>query len=156
MAISGTSINYSGKKIDLHIMQGVKAPLTTDIAPSFGTISNYCTGVQKLIQRYMIMLLTELGTQETYPDFGSDFLTKLTSSSSVFNISDIQHIFAFANDKVSNEIIAYQIDNVLPEDEQLNVASLIDVISANGGVSLKIQIITQSQDAVEFIIPLPN
>ena len=156
MAISGTSTNYSGRKIDLHIMQGVKAPATTSITPSVGVISNYCTGIQKLVQRYAIMLLTELGSQEPYPEFGSNFLTKLTSSSSIFNVRDVYHIFAFANDKVSKEIIAYQIDNILPEDEQLNTASLLDVVPQSEGVALKIQIVPMSNTAVEFIIPLPN
>lgn len=157
MAISSITTVYTDRKIDLHIMQGVNAPSKSSITPSFGLISNYCTGVQKLIQRYMIMLLTEIGSQENYPDFGSDFLVNLLSSSSVYNRVDLQNLFAFANAKVSKAIIDYQIENELPLDEQLNTASLVDIINiAPGHVSLKIQIIPQTQDAVEFVVPLPN
>ncbi|MEG7795894.1 hypothetical protein, partial [Listeria monocytogenes] len=71
MAIKSITTNYTGRKIDLHIMQGVKAPGSSDISLGFGKISNYCSGVQKLIQRYTIMLLTEIGSQENFPTFGS-------------------------------------------------------------------------------------
>ncbi len=157
MAISGLSTDYSGRKVDLHIMQGVKAPNATAINLGFGKISNYCSGVQKLIQRYMIMLLTEIGSQEEYPTFGSNFITRLTSTSNNYNRTDLQHIFAFANNKVSTEIIAYQVANTLPLDEQLNVARLINIeTTPTGGVALKIQIETATNGAVQFIVPLPN
>lgn len=156
MAISSTSINYSDRKLDLHIMQGVNAPNTSDINPSFGLVSNYCAGVQKLIQRYMIMFLTEIGSQENYLDFGSDFVIKITSTSNNFNRSDLYSLFAFANLKVSDEIINYQINNNLPLDEQLNVAELEEIVSTvDGGVSLKVRIIPRADQPVEFLIPLP-
>jgi len=66
MPISSTTTNYSGRKKDIHIFQGVDPSKVSDINPSFGKISNYCAGVQKLVQRYAICLLTELGSQENY------------------------------------------------------------------------------------------
>jgi hypothetical protein len=156
MAISNTSTNYTDRKLDLHIMQGVQAPNHSSITPSFGLVSNYCAGVQKLIQRYTIMFLTELGSQENYPEFGSDFITKITSTSNNFNRSDLFSLFAFANLKVSDEIINYQIDNNVPLDEQLNVVELEEIVSTpNGGVSLKLKIIPRAEQPVEFLIPLP-
>lgn len=156
MALGALTFNYTDRKLDLHIMQGVNPPNATLITPSFGSISNYCAGTQKLIQRYTIMLLTELGSQENYPDFGSNLLTTLSSTSSVFNKSDLFGIFALANNKVCNELADYQSVNVLPLDEQINVAELEDIINVgNGEVSLKVRIVPRSTQPVEFLVPLP-
>lgn len=156
MAISKISTNYADRKLDLHIMQGVNAPNASNISPSFGKISNYCAGVQKLIQRYTIMFLTEIGSQEDYPEFGSDFITKITSTSNNFNRSDLFSLFAFANQKVSDELFDYQINNDIPLDEQLNVVELNEIVSTpDGGVSLKLTIIPRAEQPVEFLMPLP-
>lgn len=156
MAISKISTNYADRKLDLHIMQGVHAPNASNISPSFGKISNYCAGVQKLIQRYTIMFLTEIGSQEDYPEFGSDFITKITSTSNNFNRSDLFSLFAFANQKVSDELFDYQINNDIPLDEQLNVVELNEIVSTpDGGVSLKLTIIPRAEQPVEFLMPLP-
>lgn len=157
MAIKNITTNYTGRKIDLHIMQGVNAPGSSTINLSFGKISNYCAGVQKLIQRYTIMLLTELGSQEQFPTFGSNLITKLTSTSNNYNRSDLYALFALANLKVCNDIFDYQINNPLPEDEQLSNATLEEIISTtDGGVAMRVKIVTRVVGAVDFLIPLPN
>ena len=157
MAISNITTNYTGRTIDLHIFQGVNAPNASDITPSFGLISNYCSGVQKLVQRYAILLLTELGSQELYPDFGSDLLTKLTSTSNNYNRSDLFTLFALANVKVSDVILAYQIENPLPLDEQLDVATLEEIVTTtDGGVALRVNISTRAVGAIDFLLPLPS
>lgn len=157
MAINSITTNYTGRKLDLHIMQGVKAPLASNISLGFGRISNYCSGVQKLIQRYTIMLLTEIGSQENFPTFGSNLIVKLTSTSNNYNRSDLFALFALANLKVSNDIFEYQINNPLPEDEQLSTASLEDIVTTtDGGVAMRVLITPRTQEAVDFIIPLPN
>jgi hypothetical protein len=155
MAINNITTDYSNRKIDLHIFQGVSAPNASDITPSFGKISNFCTGVQKLVQRYTIALLTELGSQENFPDFGSTLITALTSSSNLYNRVDLYPIFNKANTKVLRDFAAYDRTVSMPVDERLAGARLIEIKSINGGVSMAVQIETYSEDPVTFIIPLP-
>lgn len=103
------------------------------------------------------MLLTELGSQEQFPTFGSNLITKLTSTSNNYNRSDLYALFALANLKVCNDIFDYQINNPLPEDEQLSNATLEEIISTtDGGVAMRVKIVTRVVGAVDFLIPLPN
>lgn len=158
MAISQTlSVDYSNRKIDLHIFQGVNAPNSSDITPSFGKISNFCTGIQKLAQRYTICLLTELGSQVSFSDFGSDLITSLTSSSNLYNRADLYPIFNEANAKIEAEF--YDHDQKYPgapDDERLASAALVDILSTpTGGVALSVELQTYSVEPVSFIIPLP-
>ena len=136
--------------------QGVNAPNSSDITPSFGKISNYCTGIQKLVQRYTIALLTELGSQPNFPGFGSPLITILTSSSNSYNRADLYPIFNRANAKVVKEFFAYDQTANPPDDERLAGASLDSIKSTiDGGVAISVKIQTYATGPVAFVIPLP-
>lgn len=153
--IAAYSKIYTDRKIDLHIMQGIDPPNKSAITPSFGKLTNFCTGVQKLVQRYVISLLTELTSQPTFTDFGTALVSTLTATSSRFNQADIYPIFNAANAKVKNEFKQYDILNQPPLDERLLNAELVSVLAINGGVNLNINIKTFSQTDVTFVLPLP-
>ena len=157
MPISGVSTDYSNRKKDIHIFQGVNPSALAIITPEFGKISNYCTGIQKLVQRYAISLLTELGSQDNYPDFGSSLITRLIRRGGNMNRLDIYPIFNSANLKIITSFREYQRATPgLPDDEQLSTAQLTNVIVAGGNVSLSIQIYPLSGGAVEFVLPIPS
>lgn len=157
MPISGTTTNYAGRTKDIHIMQNVSPTGLRPIALSFGTVSNYCAGIQKLVQRYTIALLTEIGSQANYPEFGTNFFANLKTRSQIISKNDLFSLFNLANVKVIREFRAYQAANPgLPVDEQLGTAYLEDVVLGNDSVGLKIRVVPITTDAVEFIVPLPT
>ncbi len=155
MAIQGLSTNYSGRKVDLHIFQGVSAPNPSNITPSFGKISNFCSGIQKLVQRYAINLLTEIGSQPDFLTFGTDLIPTLSSKSLRYNKADLYNIFNLASVKVLREFLAYQSTTTVPDDEALNNAVLNDIVSSPGGISIRVTIVSLAQDQVQFLLPLP-
>lgn len=157
MPIVDSTTNYSGRKVDIHIFQGVNVNKLSPITPSFGKISNFCSGIQKLIQRYAISLMTELGSQPDYPTFGTKLMSTLNNRNLSFNKADIYPIFNSASYKVVSEFRDYQAKNSgIPTDEQLNTAYLSDIIITNDSVSFKVTIIPVSGDTTEFLIPLPK
>lgn len=157
MPIDGTTTDYTGRKKDIHIFQGVDPYTTKDIVPEFGKISNFCSGIQKLVQKYTICLLTELASQETFPDFGTTLLTKLNNRSLSLNKNDLYPIFNIASSKVVREFKQYQAKNpTIPEDEQLNTALLENVVVTTTQVQLQVRIYPMATPAVTFIIPLPK
>jgi hypothetical protein len=156
MAIKGTSTDYSNRKIDIHVFQGVNAPKNSDITPSFGRISNFCTGVQKLIQRYTISLLTEIGSQLNYPEFGSSLIVSLTSSSNVYNRADLYALFNIANDKIQSEFLAYDATEDISDDERLRNVRIARIEStADGGVAIRLELQTFAGSELIFVVPLP-
>lgn len=156
MPITGVSTDYSTRTKDLHIFQGVNAVKLSDITPGFGRISNYCSGVQKLVQRFTITLLNELGSQPDFPLFGTELVGTLLRSSSNINKADVGHIFNTASLKVIREFRDYQrgITGV-PLDEQIDTATLVDVVIQNGSIGLTIKIYPLQGTPVVFIMPLP-
>lgn len=157
MAITGSTTNYSGRKVDLHIFQGVNPNKLSPVTPSFGKISNFCSGIQKLIQRFAIALMTDLGSQPNYPDFGTKLMSTLNNRNMLFNKADLYPIFNFAAYKVVSEFRDYQAKNYdIPDDEKLNTAYLSDIIISNDSIAFKVTIIPVSGDTTEFLIPLPK
>lgn len=157
MPINGTSTDYSTRTKDIHIFQGVDVSKVSNITPSFGKISNYCTGIQKLVQRYAISLLSELGSQPGFTDFGTNLVSTLLRSSSRMSKADVFTIFNFANLKVIKLFKNYQQKTAdLPLDEQLATAKLIDINVVNGNVSLSIQLYPLTGEPVKFVVPLPT
>jgi hypothetical protein len=156
MAIQSLSTDYSGRTVDINIMQGVNAPNKSAITLSFGSISNYCTGIQKLIQRYTIALLTSLGSQISFPSFGTSLINTLTSTSNVYNRADLYPVFNTANAQVVESFKAYDRTITPKPDEQLAGATLTDIQSTpDGGVSIAVKLYTYATDPITFIIPLP-
>ena len=157
MPITRVSTDYSTRTKDIHIFQGVNASKLSDITPGFGRISNYCSGVQKLIQRYTISLLTELGSQTYYPDFGTELISSLLNSSSSLNRLDVGLLFNEANVKVITAFRDHQRESTgIPLDEQLDTALLTNVSVYGGTVGLTIQLYTAAGVPIEFLIPLPS
>ncbi len=159
MAVSSVTTDYSGRQKDVFIFHGINpySPDRLTVTPKFGKVSGFCAGVQKLVQRYAISLLTQTGSQEDFPDFGSSLLTEAANGHRGISIEDIRHIFNFANAKVVVAFREYQAENPdLPLDEQLDYAILENVEVSGDYLSLDIRISTLSGDSVPVVLPLPK
>jgi hypothetical protein len=157
MPISGTTTDYTGRTKDMHIFQGVDPAKPAKITLEFGKVSNFCTGVQKLVQGFAICMLTELGSQESYPTFGSNMLSRLHNRNLSLNKADLFPIFNLACIKVINEFRLYQTQNPgLPEDEQLNTALLENIFVTADSIQLQVRIYPVAAEPVQFVIPLPK
>lgn len=157
MPILTTSSNYSNRKKDISIAHKVNAKLvgaqTTNL--KFGAVSSYCSGVQKLVQRYMIVLLTEVGTQPGFSTFGTNLLYNLKNSGGRSK-TDVEHTFNFANADVVSAFKVYQAaNNNVNKDEELSAAMLESLVVGKDSISLNIKIQTMAGNLVTFIVPVP-
>lgn len=158
MPIAKVTTDYSGRKKDINISPGI-SPYTDKVqkvTPGFGSVSSYCAGVQKLIQRFMIALVTVRGSQPAYPSFGTDLLKTLTVSS-LTTLADLRHAFNFASAKVVSEFREYQATQPdLPDDEQLDTALLLDVkVTASYHVTYRVALYTKAGEVYDFLLPIP-
>ena len=158
MPIRNITTDYSGRAKDINISHTIDPTKTTvqKVTPGFGAVSSYCAGVQKLIQRFMIALVTVRGSQPAYPAFGTDLLNRI-SVSSLTTVADLKHAFNFASAKVVSDFRAYQAETPgLPDDEQLDTALLLDVtVSANYEVSYRVALYTKAGSTYDFLLPIP-
>ena len=159
MPVSGTTTDYTGRTVDVSILQYPNALVVgaRKETPSFGNPSTLCAGVQKLVQRYTIMMLTNIGSQPEYPEFAASFLWTLQAGVSPVDNIRVRQIFALADYAVVNIIKNYQINNPnLPLDEQLASTSLINLSLSTGTVEFDVQITTLAGTSVNFLVPLPK
>lgn len=159
MAISGITTNYTGRTMDISIMQKPDATLidAQNVAILIGSTGRFCSGIQKLVQRYMILLMTAVGSQEDFPDDGTDFLPKLQNGIGVVDRLAATQTFELASYAVVNQLKEYQsklFDQ--PQDEKIVSATLQNITMHGGRVSLDIRITTEAGNSAVFLIPLPN
>ena len=159
MAIARQVLDYTGRRKDLSILQypDLVTPDGGEVFPKFGNPSRFCAGVQKLIQRYTILLLTNINSQDFYPEFGTDFLWPLQSGTDPTDSIAARQIFILADYAAVNVIKNYQIDNPdLPNDEQLDFTTLRNITLYGGYVSFDVKLTTLAGEAVDFLVPLPK
>ena len=158
MPIRNIITDYSGRSKDINIFPTVN-PRTKDAQPvvaSFGPVSSYCAGVQKLIQRYTIALLTVKGSQPAYPKFGTNLLKQLAVSG-IRTRADLTHSFNFANAVVIDQFRTFQKDSAGDHpDEELDTCVLQDVtVTKNYEVNYRVLMYTKAGAILDFLLPIP-
>lgn len=151
--------DYTGRKKDISILQYPNTQIIdgAEVFPKFGKPSRFCAGVQKLIQRYMILMLTNINSQDYYPDFATDFLWPLQAGIGPTDNITARQIFTLADYAAVNIIKNYQIDNPdLPLDEQLDFTTLRNISLYGSFVSFDVKLTTLAGEAVDFLVPLPK
>ena len=156
MAIRNVTKNYAGRTVDVNI-SGNPDPKTTGVQPvglRFGLVSTRCVGVQKLLQRYAVMLLTSKGSQRNSPDFGTDLIPTLLGGN-LIDAGQLVHTFNLASWTVVRGLREYQSAHPeMPLDEQINTALLTNYDVQGSTVRFNVKIQTQACETIDFILPV--
>lgn len=158
MGITSFNTDYTGRQKDISIFRGqnFQSSNPQPVKIVFGNPSQFCAGIQKLVQRFAVLFLTNLGSQTNYPAFGTNFPTAVGINN---NISSIRftHLFNFASLSVLNTLRNYQAANPdLPLDEQINSVILQSFSSTPTSISCTIKIVSNAGDNFTFLLPIPN
>ena len=160
MPISGTSSDYTGRQIDLELLQSIAAPAGSQ-QMSLTTVSpeaKIVAGVEKVVQRYAMLFLTPLGDMTYDTSQGSAFIKQLLRGT-IQDRSALQTYFATSNDAVLQQMKS---DDAMvgtygeqPLDEQIDTAYLLDfdIDFATATVMLRIELTTKAGTSVAFLLP---
>jgi len=157
--IASTSTNYTGRKKDISVFH---SPVATQKGPqnitvAFGKNGQFCAGLQKIIQRYAIVLLTNIGSQFSYPTFGTNLLFALQAGFSPIDKLRASQIFNLASYDAVNLLKTYQTTrDDIPQDERIVSATLRDISLNNGSASFDVAVATEAGSSMTFLIPLPR
>lgn len=153
------SYNYTSRTKDISILQTPNPEATGAVAvsPSFGIYPKFCAGVQKLVQKYIIILLTNLESQPNYSDFGTSLLYTLKAGISPVDKIAASQIFSLASYTAVNILKSYQSETVdIPLDERIVNATLTDLTLRGDTAAFNVAISTEAGDNISFLVPLPN
>lgn len=149
--IEGTSINYTGRKVDLSLFPSIA---NSGIRVAAGVSSNpkAVAGLSMMAQNFARILLTPMGTYRGDPKMGTNFFNKLSSRSMQYP-SDIKQAFLIE----SGRVLEYMHDAVTaatPLDEQVGSVSLGNVDLGSTSVSLRIDLVSKAGNSVFFLLPV--
>lgn len=115
--------------------------------------SRRVTGLQKLVQKYVLTFLTPKGSMSMHPERGTDFMNAFMKGG-LQTRSGILSEFSFANLDTVQQIQSQELDDD-PDEEKLRRAVLLDyAVDFNTGILyFKVQLITAAGTEAVLIMP---
>lgn len=146
--------DYQDRIVDLLAYQGITSgqrrlllPVLVSSAGSF-----LVTGIAKLAQRFLIILLTEQGSLTYLPGVGTTFITD-GRRGFWRSAADVQQSFMSAMLDVRRQIRGAEIDSD-PTDERFALATITQLTITGDRVNLQITLESQAGRRRKFIVPI--
>jgi hypothetical protein len=147
--------DYAGRTADVLAFYGA-APGTGDVLLVQSLAGNgsgaIVAGIQKLVQRFLVTLLTEMGSWQYFPAMGSGFLTDARRNY-WRTVADVRQSFAAALLDVARQLQNEELPGD-PPDECYGSATLLSVLLTPGSVNLRIQLTSLAGTSYQFIAPI--
>ncbi|MFC1453595.1 hypothetical protein ACFLQL_00255 [Verrucomicrobiota bacterium] len=144
---------YTDRIFDIEVGQTIVYPAgSTQLTISLTNGQRVITGIQKLVQRYMILFLTTEESVHFNQEIGTNFVNALLQNG-IKLYNQLFGLFAISNISVIKQL---SLDTEgMPDDEILKSAELVDfdIDTANQRLRLNVKIISMAGDAVEFVLP---
>lgn len=136
---------------DLLIMQKVSEN-TGQVNLEFGSPAYVCTGVQKALQTFLILLLTDRGSVASDPQRGTTLLQAVNAG---FvrdeNLLRAQFLFAVLDIR---EYVQLNLQNA-PADEKFASAELLSWLTTGDTLIMKVRVFTEAGDSVTYTASIP-
>lgn len=155
------SNNYTGRQVDVELLKTVSAlgeNIPVDLSLG-GEVSRSVTGIQKMIQRYITLLLTELESVKFQPSQGTDFIARARLSAGR-SAGLLQNAFVISNMRVIRQMQTDDRNPVFgdpPADERVRSAELVGYSydRAAGRLRISIFLSTEAGKTFSLVIPTP-
>lgn len=161
MSLPATA-DYSNRQVDVELLQSATATyglqqLGLTIADTDGRTTRAVAGVQKMLQRYVVALLTGTGTVYRDAAFGTDLIAAVIGSGGR-SMGALANALAFAN---ADAVAALQREDAdtsygtLPDDERIARVDVEGVtIPAPGTVAMRVRITSFAGSVFYFVVPI--
>lgn len=149
-------IDYAGRTVDLLLLKTVIRPVSeTTVSPNADSTPMTVTGIEKLVQRYALLFLTQLGTVGQSPDEGSEFMKSL-GRGMIYDENTLKAEAAKANAMVVRQIRREDTSLETADDEALDTASVTDLQldRATRSVTVQVTVTTKAGDSYTYITPI--
>lgn len=126
---------------------------------SFGP--RICAGMEKVVQRYAKLLLTDLGSVRFDPELGNGLLSSIRRGE-VYSEAWVNHLFNEANRNVLNAMKIDDNDTAsfgpLPDDERIDSAELagLEIDEASASIRIHVRIATLAGESYEYVVPVAS
>jgi len=156
MAYHPSKIDYSNRTVDLLLLQVVSEPVAdAAVNVDISAVPRMVTGIEKLVQRYAQIFLTQIGTVKHRNSEGTEFMT-LLGGGRVYDENTLLSAASLANKSTFRQIVAEDSSNDTPDDERLSASEIkeVSISRATAMVSVTVQITSAAGDTYTYITPI--
>ena len=150
-----TTSDYAGRTTDVAAFKGWAPNNNTkvdQVLVSPGDSGQLIAGIEKLVQRFTIELLTELGSLVYLPTRGSTFM--LAARAGFWRTGDdVRSSFAIAITDVAENLQVEESESD-PDDERFSYAELISVSLLGADVSMSVSVTSLAGTSFTALLPL--
>jgi len=153
--LSASVRDYAGRTVDLLAFNGAKALGEAQLIPALVLPKQsgaLIAGIQKLVQRFLLELLTERGSLEYQPARGTFFLTRIRAGI-VRTSQDLFSEFSLAELELKNNLMLEEL-NTDPSDERYLKAQLLSASLFGDQATLNIQVTSRAGESRTVVYPL--
>jgi len=153
--VSSPPIKYWGRTVDVLAFDGVQRGTESQVIQHLvfeGSNGALVTGIQKLAQRFLMELMTEIGSIPHLPERGCLFMTQARYGY-WRTVADVRSAFYLGLFTVRTNLIREE-DEDTPTDEQFDTAELVAVSLYQDQVSLRVKIISKAGTSLDVIYPI--
>lgn len=146
--------NYNDKPVDLVAWHGPKYVGWSTLSQclfSKDTRSEVCTGIQKLVQRWLAVFLTPLGTVTFNKSRGTRFMVDIYSCNTE---KDIFMTFQLNNALAMEQLKKEERESDTPDNEKVESITLTDIALILGSASLYVHVVSKTGEKTEIILPI--
>lgn len=150
-----TAQSYIGRSIDLSAYYGIKERGEFELIPALFTKESsgqVITGIQKLVQRWLITLLTPVGSIRFRPERGTNFIT---DTMFIRTETDVQTAFYMNGSDAEQQLLLEETDD-MDDQEKFKSATLLGIVISKDMVSLNIEIESKAGDQNTLYLPLTS
>lgn len=152
--------NYNGRSLDIELMKTVTGvEFNSEVTLGIVDSPKKVAGLQKMIQRYLVLLLTELGTVK-FADYQGGAVSGRIATGSVASTGELQHLLHVASaDALALMAIDDEDDFVygaFPLDEQVAAVNFtgIEIDYGSSTAYVTAEITSKAGSELEFVLPI--
>jgi hypothetical protein len=148
-------IDYANRKYDFLALQNIRPFNETLLGLELATPKNsgqIATGPQKLVQRWLLEFLTELGSMPGLPNRGTNFMT-LVRQGRLRTETAVLSAFNFAAYDARVNLIKEE-DDTWVDDERIGSADLLSIAFLPGYAQIKFTLSSRAGSTRAIILPV--
>lgn len=166
MPFAPYKVDYSGRQLDIELLQSIEQPVTKKrVYPAVNHDGveppKIVSGIEKAVQRYAKIFLTEAGSVKFEPDTGNEFLYSIRRGM-VPNRAYLDYLYNVANHNALRIIRADDADTEtfgpIPDDERILTTDLLglDIDYSKATVTVSVLITTYAGETYTYITPVAS
>ena len=154
-------VDYTDRQVDIELLQHIKKPVELQLVhvSNVQDVPKIVTGIEKMVQRYALLLLSSLNTMKFDAAQGTSLLGAMLGGM-IFNGGQANSIFSIANIGVLRQMrdddAKPDTYGVSPADERIATARLvdIDIDFTQSQLTITVKITTAAGADIVFVVPV--